>query len=1113
MRRGVSGVLRRWRALLVVALALTLGLAALGADGARRVQKVTARCMGLNPTIPGTDRGETLRGTPRRDVFQAGGGNDRILGRGGNDVICAGSGADVVSGGGGADRVLGSFGNDRIAGDGGNDRLSGQTGSDTVDGGDGNDTATGGSGGDAVAGGAGADLLGGGRGSDVVDGGDGDDRAYGGLGHDTLRPGAGTDTLYGGQGADDVMPGDGPSTIVPDPADEVSDPGDPALAAGEDVVVPDPSAEALLGGDADPSDLEPIEAWRDHVDPGGGDDVVRGSPAADTVVGSSGNDTISGGEGDDVLDGGDDDDSVSGGEGGDRIDGGAGNDPALSGGEGQDAVNAGPGDDTVQGGPERDVIDGGPGVDVLEGGDGGDEIEGGPDDATDAGDTITGGTSFDSLHGGGGNDTIGGGDDADALFGDAGDDNLNSGAGFDDAYGGLGADVCTEGEQQFCESGPAGDDTTLVRDAPTGGAGCTAWVANSGDDAAEGTATQPFRTVERLANSLRPGETGCLVGGQTFEEPDSEIHVRGGGDPGNPVTIKTGPGAGSGPEPRATVKGRLWIDKGAHDIVFENLALNGANSLAALRGDDGALPSPTVNGNRVSFLGNDITTDRKSTCLAIGAFNTDFGVADGTVIKGNRVHACGVPTPPEQNSGDNGIDLEGSHNAVIADNYVFDNSDRGVLVFGDVQGSQVTDNAITGNRIDVHFGTAVFNGADVLPEHNHFTNNVIARATLARDSGGEWEVEGNKARPASPDPQDNLVDFNCIWNQRPNGAIQQPNIAFTDGGHNTVQPAGGPGFVNADAGDFRLTDAPGTCSRSFGPEDPPVVGTEDASSDGTVGYTITDRSRTAGSTVWIEYRRDSDSGRGTDGQATAPVSVAPGATASGRVPLPGRDPRASYRFRAVARSISGFVYGPEKTIVPPSTGPPPPRPLPKPGANAVNLTAAKATGVKARLRGVERFQPIPLPVQVTFGSAVDASRGSVRVAMGGSRGITSLGASGGIFFVRQGAGSVPNLDLGKRLRCGTRKRSRGGDDTNRVSIRYERRGNRKVTVSGRLGYAVPTGDAKFALVDLCEGTRVSVQQGEVIVRDPTGHLVKRLRDGDRVLLGANGRVFLRRGNR
>jgi parallel beta-helix repeat protein len=1149
------GALKKWPVFVALVVVAVLGAASIGGAASHKLPKDKTRCFGLKPTKSGTAAGETIFGTPHRDVIQAGGGNDRIVGRGGNDVICGGSGNDIVAGGAGADRIDGGLGHDTVDGGAGNDRiiggadadkltggpgddrLSGKAGRDTIDAGDGNDTATGGPGFDAVSGGLGNDILGGGHGSDTLDGGPGDDKVYGGSAEDTLYPGPGTDQLYGGPGADNVMPGDGADAIVPDPESGMTDPGDPSLAPGEDVTVPDPSAEVLLGPtDSDQTDLQAPAVWNDHVDPGAGDDSVTASPGNDTVTASDGNDTIAGGDGNDTLAGGDGNDTISGGSGtdtadggagndsigggdgndtlaggdgadtidgaggADAIDGGAGNDPTLSGGDGPDTIDAGSGDDNADGGAGADTIDGGTGADTLAGGDGGDTVMGGPDDASDGNDTITGGDSVDALNGGGGNDAIDGGPGADALFGDTGNDSLGAGSGFDNAYGGAGNDTCSDAEQVFCETTAGVQDNTINRDAPAAGGACDAWASNSGDDQGAGTAASPYRTVERLANALRAGETGCLVGGQTFEEPDFEIHVRGGGDPGNPITIRTGPGAGSGVEPRATVKGRLWIDQSAHDVVFQDLVLDGENPLATLRGAGAALPSPTINGDRVSFIGDDITTNRQSTCLAIGSFE-GFGVAHGTVISGDRVHACGVPTPPSQNSGDNGIDIEGSQDAVISGNYVYDNSDRGVLIFGDSQGSQISNNVISGNRIDVHIGTAKPGSTEILPNNNTFTNNVIAAATLARNNEA-WEVEGFEEDPSAPHPQGNVVDFNCIWNQDATHDIQQPPNAFTDGGHNVVQPPNGPGFADASAGDFRLAGGAGQCSRSLGPEDPPTVDTLDPSPSGltTVGYSITDRSRTSGSSVWIEYRRAD--GSGTDGVQTAPVQVAAGATASGQVTLPGLAAGTAYRYRAVARSASGFVYGPEKTLVTGVLAGPPPPGIPDPGAATVNLLPL-ANQVTVRLKELDRFYTLPAPAQVPVRSEVDATRGSVQVVLGGPAGLGAVSTGGGVFLVRGQIRNASDFQLTKAIRCGGRKKSRGGADTNRLRVTY-RRGVRRLSVTGKFALAQPTKTSTFAVANLCQGTRISVVTGAVLVKDPTGHPLATV---------PAGHVYLRRGNR
>ena len=43
--------------------------------------------------------------------------------------------------------------------------------------------------------------------------------------------------------------------------------------------------------------------------------------------------------------------------------------------------------------------------------------------------------------------------------------------------------------------------------------GCTHYAAPGGSDANPGTLRAPFRTAQKLATAILPGETGCLAGG------------------------------------------------------------------------------------------------------------------------------------------------------------------------------------------------------------------------------------------------------------------------------------------------------------------------------------------------------------------------------------------------------------------------------------------------------------------------------------------------------------------------------------------------------------------------------------------------------------------------
>ena len=101
------------------------------------------------------------------------------------------------------------------------------------------------------------------------------------------------------------------------------------------------------------------------VEPGPGDDTVRGGAAADLINGALGADHVTGGAGADEIRPGPGHDVADGGVGADRIVGGDGSDE-LSGNEGDDVLEGGPGNDLLLGGPGSDSLLCGDGTDTSD---------------------------------------------------------------------------------------------------------------------------------------------------------------------------------------------------------------------------------------------------------------------------------------------------------------------------------------------------------------------------------------------------------------------------------------------------------------------------------------------------------------------------------------------------------------------------------------------------------------------------------------------------------------------------------------------------------------------------------------------------------------------------
>ena len=288
---------------------------------------------------------------------------------------------------------------------------------------------------------------------------------------------------------------------------------------------------------------------------------------------------------------------------------------------------------------------------------------------------------------------------------------------------------------------------------------CDKVASPRGSDADRGTAAQPYRTVRKLANSLRAGQAGCLRAGVYR----GRVAVRRGGRKGAPTTIRSAPGE------RATVRGRFHVANSANHVVIRRLYLDGRNRAR--------LPSPTVNGNNVVFLDNDVTTRDTTICFLLGSDR--WGRARRTVIERNRIHRCGDLPPTNHH---HGIYVEAAWGTRITDNWIYDNADRGVQMFPDAQRTYVARNVIDGNGEGVVFSRR---SADNLVEHNVIANSGV------RYNVEDFELSGTG----------NVARRNCLWSVRHGGnAGISPAIRVELSENLVVEPA----YLGRERKDFRV---------------------------------------------------------------------------------------------------------------------------------------------------------------------------------------------------------------------------------------------------------------------------------------------------------------------
>jgi hypothetical protein len=319
--------------------------------------------------------------------------------------------------------------------------------------------------------------------------------------------------------------------------------------------------------------------------------------------------------------------------------------------------------------------------------------------------------------------------------------------------------------------------------APTAeAAGCSRIAAPGGSDSAPGTVTQPFATAQKLADSLAPGETGCLRAG-TYAE---DVTITSGGTAGAPMTLTSYPGE------RATVRGAFWITRSAPFVTVASLDLDGRNAPN--------YPSPEVNATDARFVDNDVTNHNTSICFNLGG--TTDGRADRALIERNRIHNCGEL--PRTNL-DHGIYVEHATDARIVDNTIFDNADRGVQLYPDAFRTYVARNVIDGNGEGVLIGGGSEDYGAQASSENVIEHNVITNSTHSFNVMPFWgsPVVG----------KNNIVRENCIWG----GARDGENHGLNAGTGVTASSNtfADPGYVDRAAKDFRLRSDSG-CNAAFG---------------------------------------------------------------------------------------------------------------------------------------------------------------------------------------------------------------------------------------------------------------------------------------------------------
>jgi hypothetical protein len=216
----------------------------------------------------------------------------------------------------------------------------------------------------------------------------------------------------------------------------------------------------------------------------------------------------------------------------------------------------------------------------------------------------------------------------------------------------------------------------------------------------------------------------------------------------------------------------------------------------------------------------------------------------------------------------------------------------------------------------------------------------------------------------------------------------------------------------------------------------------------------------------------------------------------------GLTPGTVYHYRLLAGNAPFFIPGNDQTF---TTAPAPtpiagavaPAPLPAPEADPPPTTPALGTTVvvapvsgtvTVKVPGAATYAVLGAGAAVPSGAVLDTRRGEVALTTALPNGKTQTGQfHGGVFRVRQsaGAGGTTDIDLrGPAPTCRTgkaRARAAAVAPTKRRKLWGSDKGGRFRT-HGRNSVATVRG-TKWVTTDTCAGTRTTVTEGSVSVRD------------------------------
>jgi parallel beta-helix repeat protein len=376
--------------------------------------------------------------------------------------------------------------------------------------------------------------------------------------------------------------------------------------------------------------------------------------------------------------------------------------------------------------------------------------------------------------------------------------------------------------------------------AETSTATCNLYASTGGSDSNTGSSSSPLRTLKALIGHLQSNQTGCLVGGQTFNEGvvlhNGESH----GVEGAPVTI-TSTSSGN----PALINGRVVTETGADWLTFTHLRFTYSEP---------GLPSITIGSKHTAWTWDDVTAP---TAICFNLVNSSYGLAEWTLIEHDRVHGCGsaekfvcnqnttfCETPPNDGFFIHGIYVGGGKQTTIRNNYIYENADRGVQMRAGAENITVEHNILDHNGEGAIFGDGATHAT---VQWNIITNSHSPCGEIA----GCYDYGASEYNAIAP----NLLANNDVYGNQ--CALSSPLCYPNQGNIETMAQVTiehnletNPQYTNLSEHNYTLQ--PASPVIGYGPDtaqpSETVTGTSGSEPTSTSGATTTESSGISGST-------------------------------------------------------------------------------------------------------------------------------------------------------------------------------------------------------------------------------------------------------------------------